>query len=162
MFSCEFCEVFKNAFFTEHLRWLLLCAVMKVNQGNSLKRAIVRGVLTTLSNIQHCTNVTSNTHRWRNLSWKTSFFVQCKIKGFFKYDPGFSQDISIDKAKVFCQFGIGSHYVKNVRMQRLSGQYFPAFGLKTDQKNSKYRHFLCGGYCAWMYRKVWESCLNIE
>ena len=24
VFSCEFCETFKNFFFTEHLRWLLL------------------------------------------------------------------------------------------------------------------------------------------
>ena len=24
VFSCEFCEIFKNAFFIEHLRWLLL------------------------------------------------------------------------------------------------------------------------------------------
>ena len=24
VFSCEFCEIFKNIFFTEHLRWLLL------------------------------------------------------------------------------------------------------------------------------------------
>ena len=24
LFSCEFCEVFKNIFFTEHLRWMLL------------------------------------------------------------------------------------------------------------------------------------------
>ena len=24
MFSCEFCEISKNIFFTEHLRWLLL------------------------------------------------------------------------------------------------------------------------------------------
>ena len=24
VFSCEFCEIFKNTFFTEHLRWLLL------------------------------------------------------------------------------------------------------------------------------------------
>ena len=24
MFSCEFCEIFKNTFFIEHLRWLLL------------------------------------------------------------------------------------------------------------------------------------------
>ena len=24
MFSCEFCEIFKNTFFREHLRWLLL------------------------------------------------------------------------------------------------------------------------------------------
>ena len=24
MFSCEFCEVFKNTFFIEHLWWLLL------------------------------------------------------------------------------------------------------------------------------------------
>ena len=24
MFSCEFCEISKNSFFTEHLRWLLL------------------------------------------------------------------------------------------------------------------------------------------
>ena len=24
MFYCEFCEIFQNIFFTEHLRWLLL------------------------------------------------------------------------------------------------------------------------------------------
>ena len=24
MFSCEFCQISKNTFFTEHLRWLLL------------------------------------------------------------------------------------------------------------------------------------------
>ena len=24
VFSCEFCEIFKNTFFREHLRWLLL------------------------------------------------------------------------------------------------------------------------------------------
>ena len=24
VFPCEFCEIFKNTFFTEHLRWLLL------------------------------------------------------------------------------------------------------------------------------------------
>ena len=24
MFSCEFCEIFKNIFLTEHLHWLLL------------------------------------------------------------------------------------------------------------------------------------------
>ena len=24
VFSCEFCKISKNAFFTEHLRWLLL------------------------------------------------------------------------------------------------------------------------------------------
>ena len=24
VFSCEFCEICKNTFFTEHLRWLLL------------------------------------------------------------------------------------------------------------------------------------------
>ena len=24
VFSCEFCEISKNTFFTEHLRWLLL------------------------------------------------------------------------------------------------------------------------------------------
>ena len=24
MFSCEICEIFKNIFFIEHLRWLLL------------------------------------------------------------------------------------------------------------------------------------------
>ena len=24
VFSCEFCELFKNTFFTEHLWWLLL------------------------------------------------------------------------------------------------------------------------------------------
>ena len=25
VFSCEFCEIFKNTFFTEHLWWLFLC-----------------------------------------------------------------------------------------------------------------------------------------
>ena len=27
VFSCEFCEIFKNTFFIEHLRWLLLTGV---------------------------------------------------------------------------------------------------------------------------------------
>ena len=27
MFSCELCEISKNTFFTEHLRWLLLCEI---------------------------------------------------------------------------------------------------------------------------------------
>ena len=31
MFSCEFCEILKNTFFIEHLRWLLL---NKMSRGN--------------------------------------------------------------------------------------------------------------------------------
>ena len=34
MFSCEFCDISKNTFFTEHLRWLLLliAALIFINQ----------------------------------------------------------------------------------------------------------------------------------
>ena len=32
--------------------------------------------------------------------------------------------------------------MKNVRIRNYSGQYFPAFGLNTDQSNSKYGHIL--------------------
>ena len=30
MFSCEFCEISKNIFFTEHLRWLLLIGANRI------------------------------------------------------------------------------------------------------------------------------------
>ena len=33
------------------------------------------------------------------------------------------------------------HFVESVRIRSFSGPYFPAFELKTDQKNSKYGHF---------------------
>ena len=33
MFSCEFCENFKNTFFTEHLRWLLLYCTTSFNKA---------------------------------------------------------------------------------------------------------------------------------
>ena len=29
MFSCEFCEIFKNKFFTKHLWWLLLSVLLQ-------------------------------------------------------------------------------------------------------------------------------------
>ena len=29
MFSCEYCDIFKKTFFTEHLRWLLLSSLLK-------------------------------------------------------------------------------------------------------------------------------------
>ena len=31
VFFCEFCEIFKNNFFTEHLRWLLFHLVLSKN-----------------------------------------------------------------------------------------------------------------------------------
>ena len=34
------------------------------------------------------------------------------------------------------------HCVKSVRIRSYSSPYFPAFGLNTDQNNSKYGHFL--------------------
>ena len=40
-FSCEFCEIYKDTFFTEHLRWLLLKwfshlqFLLEVDLGNS-------------------------------------------------------------------------------------------------------------------------------
>ena len=34
--------------------------------------------------------------------------------------------------------------MKRVRIRSYSGLYFPAFGLNTDQNNSKYGHFLLG------------------
>ena len=33
------------------------------------------------------------------------------------------------------------HCVKSVRIRSFSGPYIPAFGLNTDQENSKYGHF---------------------
>ena len=39
MFSCEYCEIFKNSFVTEHLRWLLLTIIFRSwNSWNSNKR----------------------------------------------------------------------------------------------------------------------------
>ena len=34
------------------------------------------------------------------------------------------------------------HCVKSVRIRSYSGPHFPAFGMNTDQNNSKYEHFL--------------------
>ena len=39
-----------------------------------------------------------------------------------------------------------SHCVKSFQIRSYSGLYFPAFGLNTDQNNSKYGHFLCSDY----------------
>ena len=36
--------------------------------------------------------------------------------------------------------------VKSVRIWSLSGPYFPALGLNTDQKNSEYGHFSGSGF----------------
>ena len=36
----------------------------------------------------------------------------------------------------------GNHSVKSVPIRNCYGLYFPAFGLKTDQNNSKYAVFL--------------------
>ena len=33
------------------------------------------------------------------------------------------------------------HCMKSIRVRSFSGQYFPAFGLNMDQKNSEYEHF---------------------
>ena len=40
MFSCEFCEISKNTFFTEHLRWLLLekCLFCNVTEKSYFSR----------------------------------------------------------------------------------------------------------------------------
>ena len=36
------------------------------------------------------------------------------------------------------------HCMKIFRIRNFSGQYFPAFGLNTDEKNAEYGHFLHG------------------
>ena len=36
LFSCEYCEIFKNRFFIEHLRWLLLLIQVFFYAGNQL------------------------------------------------------------------------------------------------------------------------------
>ena len=41
--------------------------------------------------------------------------------------------------------------IKSVRIPSYSGPYFPAFGLKTDQNNSEYGHFLRSGYISLGY-----------
>ena len=38
---------------------------------------------------------------------------------------------------------LDKHCVKSVGIPSSSGPYFPAFGLNTDQNNSKWGHFLC-------------------
>ena len=37
MFPCKICEIFKNTFFTEHLRWLLL-KIIKLNVNKNIIR----------------------------------------------------------------------------------------------------------------------------
>ena len=48
MFSCEFCEIFKNTFFIEHLRWLLLILLGKKVSGSA---TVIKGVFKTLSKV---------------------------------------------------------------------------------------------------------------
>ena len=38
VFSCEFCEIFQNIFFTEHLRRLLLFCALLECKGTPLER----------------------------------------------------------------------------------------------------------------------------
>ena len=38
-------------------------------------------------------------------------------------------------------FRLSTHCVKRVRIRSFFGLYFPAFGMNTDRKNSKYGHF---------------------
>ena len=56
-----------------------------------------------------------------------------------------------------------NHYVKNIRIRRFSCRYFPAFVLKenTDQKNSKYGHFLRSKWKRSCYKRLCLSFLII-
>ena len=49
---------------------------------------------------------------------------------------------NISKSTVFHYFFTESWILKSVRIRSFSGPYIPAFGLNTDQNNSKYGHFL--------------------
>ena len=44
MFFCEFCEIFKNSFFTEHVRWLLLNKFINVFPSISQQKNITKGI----------------------------------------------------------------------------------------------------------------------
>ena len=45
MFSCEYCEIFKNSIFIEHLRWLLLDLFL-ASGSSRLEMFCKKGVLT--------------------------------------------------------------------------------------------------------------------
>ena len=52
---------------------------------------------------------------------------------------------------IFCiisNLDLEQHCVKSVHIRSCSGPYFPAFGLKTDQNNSEYGHFLRSADCS--------------
>ena len=51
---------------------------------------------------------------------------------------------------VMCTYHVASHCIKIVRIRNFPGLYFPAFGVNTDQKNSKYKHLSRSG------------CFNLE
>ena len=56
-----------------------------------------------------------------------AYFMQCQLKNLLDFQDGII-DKSID-------------YVKHVLIWSFPGQYFPAFGLNEDQRNSEYGHF---------------------
>ena len=54
VFSCEFCEISKNTFFTEHLWWLLLWLLIKyVNTITTECLAIIKSLYAILLKIQY-------------------------------------------------------------------------------------------------------------
>ena len=42
VFSCKFCEIFKNTFFTEHFHWLLLQVVCYTKECKSFASTLIR------------------------------------------------------------------------------------------------------------------------
>ena len=82
VFSCEFCEILRTSFFTEHIRWLLLKLHVSFHlfflrsmfslkwqnhKFSSLHNKWSFPLRISSENVNIC---------WRNPSWKTSFFVQ--------------------------------------------------------------------------------------
>ena len=68
VFSCEYCKIFKNSFFIEHFRWLLLYVVFFFFAINSFaKSSLYKAIPATLKvwNMFKVNNETPERHHWR-------------------------------------------------------------------------------------------------
>ena len=58
VFSCEFCKISKNTFFTEHIRWLRLFLAMSVtHESIILQNVEVLEILFELTEVTSCNYV---------------------------------------------------------------------------------------------------------
>ena len=71
--SCEYCKLFKNSFFIENLRWLLLTVLPQYSEVNWCVPYLISS-LHVLSNL--IKNLRKTLHKWFfTITWQNNFFL---------------------------------------------------------------------------------------